>query len=81
MYLRKSDGGDIMAKWIDTLLDLKEEVEVTYNMETACTFLSNVLEFINTGNKVDTGDEKFDLLVRIAGLYLNDEQYIHGEMI
>ena len=31
MYLRKSDGGDIMAKWIDTLLDLKEEVEVMYN--------------------------------------------------
>ena len=70
-----------MAKWIDTLLDLKEEVEVTYNMETACTFLSNVLEFINTGNEVDKKKKKFDLLVRIAGLYLNDEQYIHGEMI
>ena len=66
-------------KWIDSLLDVLDDVERVYGKQYAYEFLVSVLEFMDTKRLVTTGDIKLDLLVNMTGLYLLDEKILEGE--
>lgn len=66
-------------KWVNSLLDIVDDVKDVYGKEYGYEFLVSVLEFVSTDTLITTGDTKLDLLVNITGLYLFDEKVLEGE--